>query len=194
MAQLFAKIPKERIGILIGPNGRSKEQIEKTLSVDLEINSETGDVIISLNKDAEDPSLLFKAKDVVLAIGRGFSPERAFRLLENENNVLDIIDLREFFGRSESDIKRINGRIIGREGKTRRIIEEMSEAFVSVYGHTVAIIGDVDQVEVAREAIKLLIRGIQHATVYRYLQKMRHELKKKKLELWEDRSLSLKET
>ncbi|MEM2914871.1 MAG: KH domain-containing protein [Candidatus Bathyarchaeia archaeon] len=193
MAQLFAKIPKERIGILIGPNGRSKEQIEKTLSIDLEINSETGDVTISLNKDAEDPSLLFKAKDVVLAIGRGFSPERAFRLLENENNVLDIIDLREFFGRSESDIKRINGRIIGREGKTRRIIEEMSETFVSVYGHTVAIIGDVDQVEVAREAIKLLIRGSQHATVYRYLQKMRHELKKKKLELWEDRSLSLKE-
>jgi ribosomal RNA assembly protein len=194
VAQLFAKIPKERIGILIGTNGMSKGQIEKRLSVDLEINSETGDVIISQNKDVKDPSLLFRAKDIVLAIGRGFSPERAFRLLENENAVLEIIDLREFFGKSKSDIKRINGRIIGKEGKTRRIIEDLSEAFVSVYGHTVALIGDIDQVEVAKQAIKLLIKGSQHATVYKYLQKMRHELKKKKLELWEDRSLSLKET
>ncbi len=60
----------------------------------------------------------------------------------------------------------------------------MTDADVSVYGHTVSIIGNFDQTDVAREAILMLIKGSQHSTVYRFLQKRRQELKKKKLELW----------
>ena len=165
MAQLLAKIPKERIGVLIGTNGNVKKHIEKTLRVKLEIDSETGDVVITPRKNLNDPSLLFKAKDVVMAIGRGFSPERAFRLLESEDSVLEIIDLRGMIGKSESELIRVRGRIIGKNGRTREIIEEMSGASVSVYGHTVAIIGDFDQVNIAREAVNLLIRGCAHSTV-----------------------------
>lgn len=179
----FVKIPKERIGVLIGPNGSVRQLIERRLSVKLQIDSNSGDVTIVLSKDVNDPSYLFKAKDVVMAIGRGFSPEHTFRLLDD--NILGIIDLRDIFGRSQSDITRIKGRIIGKEGKTRRIIEEMTGAGVSVYGHTVSIIGNIEQVEVAREAIKLLIKGSQHKTVYRFLQRKRHELKMRSLELWE---------
>ena len=189
MSQLFARIPRERIGVLIGANGNVKEYIERKLPVKLDINSETGDVIITLKEGAEDPSLLFKAKDVVLAIGRGFSPERAFRLLDEEDCILEIIDLRSILGRSESALKRIKGRIIGRDGKTRAIIEEMSGALVSVYGHTVAIIGDFDQVNVAREAVNMLINGSEHASVYRFLQRKRQEIKRRRFELWEGSSL-----
>jgi len=187
--QLFVKIPKERIGVLIGPDGQVKQRLEKRLKVKLDINSETGDITINLNPEAQDPSLLFKAKDYVLAVGRGFSSERANKLLEDEDNMLTIIDLRAIFGRSQSDIKRIKGRIIGKEGKTRRIIEDLSETYISVYGHTVSIIGGVEQSEIAREAISMLIKGSQHVTVYKYLQRKRHELKKRRLQLWEDSSL-----
>ena len=189
MAQLLVKIPKERIGVLIGPNGKVKEHIEKRISVQLEIDSETGDITINLGQDLTDPSLLFKAKDAVLAIGRGFSPDRAYKLLEDEDCMLTVIDLREIFGRSQSDIRRIKGRIIGKEGRTRKIIEELTDAQVSVYGHTISIIGGLEEAETAREAISMLIKGSQHATVYKYLQRKRHELKKKRLELWEGRPL-----
>ncbi|PMB75182.1 MAG: RNA-processing protein, partial [Candidatus Bathyarchaeota archaeon] len=114
----FLKIPKERIGVLIGPEGAVKKGIEEKLKVELQIDSSTGDVTITLTEKAEDPSQLFKAKDVVTAIGRGFSPEHAFRLIRNEDALLDVIDLRDFFGRSESDIRRVKGRIIGMDGKT----------------------------------------------------------------------------
>jgi len=184
-ASTFLKIPRERIGVLIGPEGKTKKIIEKKLSVELQIDSETGGITITLTENAEDPSLLFKAKDVVTAIGRGFSPEHAFRLIRDEEAVLDIIDLRVIFGRSESDIRRVKGRIIGMNGKTRRIIEELTEANVVVYGHTVAIIGDIEQVQAAREAIQMLIRGSLHSTVYRFLHRKRRELKKRMLELWE---------
>jgi ribosomal RNA assembly protein len=61
----------------------------------------------------------------------------------------------------------------------------LTEADVSIHGHTVAIIADMDQMEIAREAVKMILRGSMHSTVYRYLNRKRRELKKKKLELWE---------
>jgi len=184
----FVKVPKERIGALIGPDGHVKESVEKQLSVELQIDSQTGDITITLSPNATDPSLLFRAREVITAIGRGFSPERAFKLLRDDDTILLVIDLRDMVGRSQSDIKRLKGRVIGKEGKTRRIIEELTDANVSVHGNTVAIIGDTDQAEAAREAIEMLIRGSQHRTMYRFLHKKRRELKKKRLELWEPRA------
>ena len=184
-ASAFLKIPKERIGALIGLDGATKKYIEKKLSVELQIDSETGGVTVMLTENAEDPSSLFKAKEVVNAIGKGFSPERAFHLIHHEETVLDVLDLRDVFGRSESDIRRVKGRIIGMEGKTRRIIEELTETDVSIYGHTVAIIGNIEQVQAARGAVQMLIKGSLHSTVYRFLHRKRRELKKRMLELWE---------
>jgi ribosomal RNA assembly protein len=184
-ANTFLKIPRERVGVLIGPEGKTKKHVEEKLKVELEIDSEAGDVKITMAEKAEDPSVLFKAKDLVTAIGRGFSPEHAFRLVRDDEAVLDIIDLRDVFGKSEADIKRVQGRIIGMNGKTRRIIEELTETNVSVYGHTVGIIGTVEQDQIAREAIEMLVKGSMHGTVYRFLHRKRRELKKEKLELWE---------
>jgi len=184
-ASAFVKVPRERIGALIGPDGRVKASIEKKLSVELRIDSQTGDIEITLLPNAQDPTVLFRAKEVISAIGRGFSPEHAFRLLEDDEAMLEVIDLRETVGRSQSDMKRLKGRIIGKEGKTRRIIEELTEATVSVYGHTVSIIGNMDQADAAKEAIRMLIRGSLHRTVYGFLHRKRKELKKKKMELWE---------
>lgn len=181
----FVRIPKERVGVLIGPNGETKKALERMLSVNLEVESDTGGVTIFLKEGAEDPSSLLRAKDVVTAIGRGFSPEHAFKLIQDESTVLDIIDLRTIFGRSESDIRRIKGRIIGMEGKTRRTIEELTDTHISIYGHTVGIIGNIENVQVAREAVQMLIEGRQHATVYGFLHRKRRELKKSMLELWE---------
>jgi len=181
----YLKIPTERVGVLIGPNGVTKKNIEDKLLVELQIDSKEGGVTITLTEKATDPSLLFKAKDVVTALGRGFSPEHAFRLIRDEEAILDMIDLRTAFGRSETDIKRVKGRIIGMNGKTRKIIEELTDANVAVYGHTVSIIGTIEQADAAREAIQMLVRGSMHATVYRFLHRKRGELKKKMLELWE---------
>jgi len=181
----FVRIPRERVGVLVGVDGKVKRQIEEKLDVKLEVESDAGGVTAVLNDEATDPSLLFKAKDVITAIGRGFAPEYALRLIRDEDAIFDLVDLRDTFGRSESDIKRVKGRIIGMNGKTRRLIEELTNADVVVYGHTVGIIGTFEQATVARNAVQMLIDGSQHHTVYRFLQRKRRELKKQMLELWE---------
>ncbi len=181
----FVRIPKERVGVLIGPEGAVKRDIEQRLKVKLEIESEAGGVEITLDEKATDPSSLFRAKDVVTAIGRGFSPEQAYRLLRSEDAIFDFVDLRLIFGRSESDIRRVKSRVIGMNGKTRRTIEELTEADTVVYGHTVGFIGTFEQVDAARNAVQMIIQGSEHHTVYNFLQKRRRELKKQQLELWE---------
>jgi ribosomal RNA assembly protein len=183
-ANTFIKIPNERVGALVGPQGTIKKSIEEKLSVELQIDSGTGDVTVMMGENVTDPSMLFRAKDVITAVGRGFSPEHAFRLIRDEEAVLDILDLRTVFGKSEADIIRVKGRIIGMNGKTRMIIEELTDTNIAVYGHTVGIIGTLEQAQVAREAIEMLIRGSMHATVYRFLQRKRRQLKKKMLEIW----------
>ena len=182
---MFVRIPKERVGVLIGPDGKVKQRIEEKFMVELQIDGDSGGVTIVLSENASDPSLLFRAKDTVTAIGRGFSPEQAFRLLRNEDDIFDFIDLRAVFGRSESDIKRVKGRVIGANGKTRKLIEELTEASMVVYGHTIGFIGSFEQVDVARNAVQMLVNGSQHHTVYKYLQRKRSEFKKQRLELWQ---------
>ena len=51
----FVRIPKERVGILIGPEGKVKQYIEEKLQVKLDVDSE-GNVTITLSEKATDPS------------------------------------------------------------------------------------------------------------------------------------------
>ncbi len=183
-------IPKDRIGALVGPKGAVKGTIEEKLFVALTIDSESGSVDIGLKADSPDPSNALRAKDLVTAIGRGFSPQRAFSLF-NEDATLGIVDLHEFFGKNESEIRRVDGRIIGREGKTRRILEQLTGTQISVSGHTVSIIGTFEGVSTAKDALEKLISGRQHGTVYKFLRKRRAQTKKEKaLGLWEGKTPS----
>jgi ribosomal RNA assembly protein len=179
------KIPLQRVGALIGPSGTTKKTIENRLSVLLDIDGESGSVWITPQNKNSDPVTLFRARDIVLAIGRGFSPNKAFRLFHDEV-YLSLIDLREIFGKSESDISRVKSRIIGRKGRTRQQIEELSGSFLSIYGHTIVMIGNQSQVNVAREAIQRFIRGAQHKSVYDFLQQKRRELKFEETKLWKE--------
>ena len=187
-----ASIPKDRIGVLVGPKGTVKSRVEDSMGVDLTIDSETGLVDIRLRKDTQDPSNALRAKDIVVAIGRGFSPERALSLV-NEDNTLDVLDLHDIFGKNEAEIRRVDGRIIGREGKTRKIIEEMTGTLVSVSGHTISIIGTYESVSTAKDAIEKLLKGRQHGTVYKFLRRKKSEAKKEKaLGLWEGQQAQAK--
>ena len=182
---LRVRIPLDRVGVLIGPKGSVKARIEVECKVELNVDSHTGEVEIFATPEMDDPSLLLKAQSIVLAIGRGFSPEKAFKLLDDEY-MLEILDLRSMVGRSRKELVRVKGRIIGEKGKARRIIEETTGVNVSIYGHTVAMIGRPDELMVAREAIQKLISGSEHAAVYRFLGRKRHELKRERFKLWED--------
>ncbi len=179
----YLKIPRERIGVLIGPKGKAKKRIEDHFGVTLEIDSESGSVEISLNEGNKDITAIFTVRNTVKAIGRGFSPKRA-EILATEDYDLHIIDLTEYVGTSKNAVARVKGRIIGKAGRSRALIEELTETNISVYGDTIAYIGSPEGLEAAREAIMMLVKGSFHKTVWNYLYAWRRKMKKDRGELW----------
>lgn len=174
---MHIKIPEERVGVLIGPDGSMKKLIEEKSKTLLEIDSESGNVTI---ESSEDPLMVMRVSDLVRAIGRGFSPERALAILDDEMLMLDVMDLSKMVG-TQSDMARLKGRIIGKDGKTREIMERLSGSKVSVYGKTIALIGYPDQLRVSRAAIEMLLDGAPHGNVYSFLEKKHQELAKEEL-------------
>ncbi|MEZ0394029.1 MAG: KH domain-containing protein [Desulfurococcaceae archaeon] len=184
LTRLYERVPLERIGVLIGKDGAVKKEIEDRTGTKLSVDSTTGSVVIEPARPTTNADDVLRARDVVRAIALGFSPDRAFRLLD-EDQVLVVIDLKEYVGDKPNHIERIIGRIIGEEGKTRRIVEEVTGTYVSVHGTTVAIIGDYESSDIAKNAVELLINGKPHAVVYRYLEDRMRALKRRRaFDLW----------
>jgi ribosomal RNA assembly protein len=174
--QYDIKIPKERIAVVIGKKGEIKREIEQDTNTRLEIDSKEGDVFIF----GEDGLGLFTAKEVIKAIARGFNPEIALLLLR-QDYIFEIIDITEYAGKEKNNFARIKGRIIGREGKTRNLIEQLSECYVSVYGKTVSVIGTSESIAIARQCIEMLLKGAPHSAAYKFLEKKRSEIKRRKI-------------
>ena len=116
----YVRIPASRVGALIGPGGKTKRKLEELSGCDISIDSDEGlfEIIKGNEKDAlKNLQVINTAK----AIGRGFSPEIAYQLLEMEY-YFEIVDIRDYVGRSKKRLGTVRGRLIGRGGKTRHII------------------------------------------------------------------------
>ena len=164
------KIPKERISVLIGSKGLMKIKIQKLTNTKLIINSEEGDVFIE--GEAID---VFNCLNIVKAIGRGFNPEIALKLLDDDY-LLEVINLDEF-SRNKNDLIRIKSRLIGTDGIARKNIEDMAKVDIVVYGKTVCIIGRTDDVIIARHGVINLLQGSKHGNVYSLIEKQRSKSK-----------------
>ncbi|MDA4119722.1 MAG: KH domain-containing protein [Thaumarchaeota archaeon] len=179
------RIPVERVGAVIGKEGTTKKFLEEDLGVKLNVDSKEG--LVTLKAESAINADPFTATRVIEAIGRGFSPQRA-RRLKDEGTAMEVIDLRDYAGRSLNSLERIRGRVIGLKGKSRRVIEELTACHLSVYGRTVSIIGDAAEVQLASQAVRSLATGSQHKNVYNTLQKARTKRKMEKMFLWEGSS------
>jgi ribosomal RNA assembly protein len=170
---LYVRIPEDRIGVVIGPGGRTKREIATRTRAEIDVDAEDGEVRVSA-PDSE-PMGAVTARDIVLAIGRGFSPERAMRLLK-ENTYLGVLDIKFTTGKREKAVlRRIRSRVIGTRGRARSRIEELSGCSVSVYGSTVALIGEEEQLERGTRAVEMLLRGSEHSTVFHLLARLRKD-------------------
>ncbi|HZX45044.1 MAG TPA: KH domain-containing protein [Candidatus Nanoarchaeia archaeon] len=170
------RIPKDRIAVLIGKEGKIKSEIEAETQTTIKVDSKEGDIFIT----GEEALGLYSSREVIRAIGRGFNPEVAKLLLKGDY-AFELIDLRDYVGKSKDHLLRIKGRIIGAEGKTRRLIEELTGAHICVYGKTAGVIGEPTAASNAREAIEKLLRGSPHSTVYKFLEKKRTMMKRERM-------------
>lgn len=173
----YIKIPKQRIGVLIGKNGETKTQIEQLSNTTLLINSEEGEVTID-DHQSNEPFLSYIVEDVIKAIGRGFSPDQALELFQEDTEFF-LFNLHDYIGKKDNHITRIKSRVIGTEGKTKKTLEHLTSAHICIYGHTIGIIAHFHSMDILKKALDMLITGSKHASVYRYIER---EMKKIRLQ------------
>lgn len=164
------KIPLERVAVLIGTEGETKKELEEATKSNIDISPE-GDVIII----GVDGLLLYTAREIVKAIGRGFNPRVALLLLK-QDYAFELIDMSDLAGKNKNTLQRIKGRVIGKSGRAREEVERLTDTHISIFGKTIGIIGEVAQVSVARQAVAMLLEGSMHKTVYSFLEKKKKEM------------------
>ncbi|MEM0154590.1 MAG: hypothetical protein QW814_02020 [Methanothrix sp.] len=123
--------------------------------------------------DIEEPNCIriegggygeFTAKEVIQAFGRGFNM-RIAELLLKDGYYFSSISIRDITS-NKSRIKNIKSRLIGRDGKAKRYMENVSGAVIAVYGDTVSFIGSSEAIEEANAAARAIMKGSSHRLAY----------------------------
>ena len=170
MRQSLPRVPKDRIAVIIGAKGATSKAIRNAAGCQkFIIDSDSGDIVVEWGEvGTYDPVKAMKLPDVVKAIGRGMAPNAAIRLLDDDH-FFELVDLREYVGKRSNQQRRVRARIIGRQGKIRKLIEQLTNTQITIYNSTVVLVGEESGLFAARHAIEMLAGGSEHGSVIGYL-------------------------
>ncbi|MFA6022892.1 MAG: KH domain-containing protein [Candidatus Pacearchaeota archaeon] len=140
---------------------QNQKELETKLKVKLNVKGQN--ISISGNEVNE-----FFAERVLIALDYPFLVEDAL-LLSDEDYMFEAINIKSRTHRK--DLSVIKGRIIGKEGKTLKVLEELTGAIIAVKDNNVAIIARSDNFEKAVQGVISLIQGSKQGNVYAYLEK-----------------------
>lgn len=156
METIYFKKTKELI--------KEKSEIEDRLGVNITISGKKVAII-------GEPLAEYEALNVLEAMRFGFSAKKSLLLLD-DNFVFRKIPIKRFTRRK--NLKEVRARIIGKEGKTKHTIEQISncDIVINEYENEVGLIGPADEIEEATTAIANLIKGTKQANIYRFLERI----------------------
>ncbi len=147
---------------------KAKEEIEKNLNLKITISKKTA----TIEGETMDE---YEATMILNAISFGFSSKKAL-LLMHEDISFKKINIKDFTRRK--DMYEVRARIIGKEGKIKRTIEDLSGCDLVLKGNTLGVLGPAEEVDSITVALANLIRGSKVSNVYNYLEKLNRESKK----------------
>jgi ribosomal RNA assembly protein len=140
---------------------KTKKYLEEKLNV--KITNQGREVFVEGTPEEE-----YTAGKIIEALNYGFEFKDAM-LIKEEDFITEIISIKDYTKRS--DLSRVRARIIGKEGRTKSTLTQLTKCFFQVKGNDVAIIGYPENMKNAQEAIISLIRGSKQANVYKFLEK-----------------------
>jgi len=142
-----------------------KKFLESKLKVKLEIKGK----IISISGSELSK---YEAVQIFEAINFGFEIETALLLLD-ENYIFEIINIKNLTRRT--DLSQVRARIIGRKGKTLKVLQDLTECFIKLHDNQVYIIGPAERIKDCLNGLRKLIQGSKQSSTYAYLEKQRKQ-------------------
>ena len=167
---MVVRIDEDRVGAVIGPKGSILKRIEEALNVIIKVRKDKAEVIIVSERQNIENAL--RAKMIIEAIANGISSSNAFVIVDNPDYVLEIVNIDEY-ARNRRDLRRIKSRIIGKEGKIKRLIEDELDVKISIRQKKVAILGKYMDVQIAKEAIISICKGSKYGRILRKIEEFK---------------------
>ena len=167
MNSLLLKVPKQRIGAVIGKQGETRREFEEMCDCKIKVDSGTGD--IEITSENANAITFYRLEAVIKAIGRGFSPDHAKYLLD-DNSTLNIINLHDLGIHTDKTMETRRARVIGSQGIIRKFLEDSLDCFIAIQGRTIAIIGEVSRIRICHEAIIRLLKGANVASIKKFIE------------------------
>jgi ribosomal RNA assembly protein len=138
-----------------------KKKIEENL--DIKIFNRGRELYFSGSPERE-----YIAEKVIDALNFGFLFDSAISI-KKEENLFEIINIKDYT--SKKNLKIIRARLIGKNGKTKQVLNRLTQCYFEIRDNEVGIIGPAEFIKNAQEAIIHLIKGAKHSNVYANLEK-----------------------
>ncbi len=141
---------------------RAKSELEKSLNIEIKIQGRKVEIKGSALEE-------YEASIILDAINSGFSAKKAL-LLKDESKIFRTLNIKDFT--KKKNLEEVRARIIGKDGKTKKTIENIADCDITIRDNTISIIADSESIEELITAITSLIKGTKQSNTYRYLEKM----------------------
>lgn len=146
----------------INETKEKKEFLEKQLNVKITIVRKK----VIIDGDALDE---YEASLVFEAIIFGFPLSIAIMLKDPAYSFREL-PIKDFT--RKNNLEPIRARLIGKYGRTKETIEEISDCRIIIKDNSVGIIGSSDEIQYGITAITNLIKGTKQANVYGFLERI----------------------
>jgi len=145
---------------------KAKKRLEEKLKV--KISNRGKEVTIQGKPENE-----YTAEKVIDAINLGFSIPTALLIKTEHDYTFEIINIKDHTRRKDMEL--VRGRIIGKDGSTLKTMSDLSQCYFEINENKVGIIGDVEFIKRAQEALIMLIKGAKQGNIYGFLERNRYE-------------------
>ena len=144
---------------------------QKKLETKLEVKISNRGKEVTIEGSPEDE---YTAEKVIDALNFGFPFSTALSI-KQEDLIFEIINIKDHTTRK--DLSRVRARIIGTKGKTLNTLTTLTDCEFSLSDNNVGIIGNVEEIEDAKQSIISLIQGSKQSNVYARAEKQRKRKK-----------------
>ena len=152
-------VPPNRFGQLKRHWVQIFTPIVSRLKLQIRMNVKTKQVEIQTSEHTQDIGALQRAADFVRAFLLGFEVKDALALLRMDELYVDSFDVEDVKRLAGENLSRAIGRIAGKNGRTRILIENSTRTRIVIADRRVHILGSVNSIRVAKDAIVDLIIG-----------------------------------
>jgi RNA-binding protein PNO1 len=149
------------------------------MKLQVRMNLKSKAVDLRTCKETEDIGALQKGADFVKAFTLGFDVEDAIALLRLDDLYMESFEIKDVKVLNGDHLSRAIGRIVGKDGKTRFTIENVTRTRIVIADTKIHILGSFQNIKIARDAICNLILGSSPGKVYSQLRLISARMKER---------------